>query len=376
MGLVIRSYGFPTEIHLGPGARSLLSEKLEALGLKRPLIVADTLVAGLPFFKEIASLAAGSAVWSGVSGNPVASQVAAGAAAFKAHRADGIVAVGGGAAIDVAKAIAVAGTRPGDLFDYALGAKPQRAIEGELPPIVAVPTAAGTGCEVGRSSVISHDDTKRKRILFSAKLLPRVVLADPELTFGVPPKVTAATGMDAITHLAEAYLSKGSVNPMCDAIALAGLRIAARCLPIAVKKPHDLEARTGLMDAAIMGATAFQKGLGAVHSFAHALSTVADLHHGLANGIMIPYVLEFNRPAVRSRMKDLAAAVGAKDFIAWLKALRKKIGIPHTLRPAGITSEHLDRLVEVAAADFCHGENPRPVSKMDFRRIYTTALGK
>lgn len=371
---MIHTYNFPTEIHFGPGARKLLPAKLKERGLGRPLIVTDSGVAGLPFFKEIEGLSLISASFSGVVGNPVLSQVKAGLKAYRAHAADGIVAVGGGAAIDVAKAIAVCANHREQLFAYAEGTKGQKPVDREVPPLFAIPTTAGTGSEVGRSTVISVDATKEKRVVFSPKLLPRVVLVDPELTVGLPAKVTAATGMDAVTHLIESYITKGDYNPLCDGIALEGLRLVEKSLRRCVRKPGDLEARGDMMNAALMGAVAFQKGLGAVHSCAHALSTILDMHHGLANGIMIPYVMDFNRPSVPEKFKTLASVVGARDIVAWLIALKKDIGIPRSLAEAGVAEEHIDPLVAVAKKDVCHALNPKPVAEADFRRLFSQAL--
>ena len=235
-------------------------------------------------------------MFDGVFGNPMASQANAGGAAYRAHRADAVIGFGGGAALDVAKIVGVLGTAGGDALEYAYDHPQVRAIPDDVPYFVALPTTAGTGSEVGRSSVISEDDSHVKRIVFSPKILAKAVFADPELTLDLPASITAATGMDALTHNVESYLSP-AYHPLCDGIALEGVRIAARALPIAVRNGRDLAARSDMMMASMMGAIAFQKDLGAVHSCAHALSTVADLHHGLANGIMIDHVMRFNRDA-------------------------------------------------------------------------------
>ncbi|MDE2290801.1 MAG: iron-containing alcohol dehydrogenase [Elusimicrobia bacterium] len=367
-------YNFPTEIHFGPGARRLLADKLKELGVSRPLLVADKGVARLPFFEELRRLSGAAAVYAEVAGNPVESHVRAALEDWRDAACDGLVAVGGGAAIDVAKAVAVAATQPGPLFSYAEGVPGQKPIAGRLPPIAALPTTAGTGSEVGRSTVISEDGSHVKRILFAPGLLPRVALLDPELTVGLPGPVTAATGMDAVTHLVESYITAGDYNPLCDGVALEGLRLAARSLRRCVRRPKDLAARGDMMNAALMGAVAFQKGLGATHSFAHALSTVVDMHHGLANGIMIDAVMAFNRPACRAKFKLLEQAAGARDLVAWLRKLKKDVGIPATLKAAGVGKEHLPRLVETALADPCHQLNPRPVRRRDFERLFSASL--
>jgi len=309
--VTIHRFAFPTAIHFGPGARREAAAYLMAQGCRRPLIVTDQGIAALPLLAEFKSTLAGLAldVYSGVRGNPVTSQVNAGVAAFRAHRADAVIGFGGGAALDVAKVVALMSNHPGDVLEYAWDHPRARPIERELPCFIALPTTAGTGSEVGRSSVISDDATHIKKIIFSPRLLARAVFADPELTFDLPAHVTAATGMDALTHNVESYIAKG-YHPMCDGIALEGLRIAARALPLAVREPKNLQARSDMLMASMMGAVAFQKDLGATHSCAHALSTVADLHHGLANGIMIDYVMRFNQPVEIERFARMAQAAG------------------------------------------------------------------
>src|SRR5439155_11256989 len=252
------------------------------------------------------------ATFADVAGNPVGSQVEAGVAAYRAHRADAIVGLGGGAALDVAKAVAVMAVHPGTLFEYEDGKPGARPIDREVPCWVALPTTAGTGSEVGRSAVISDDTTHVKKIVFSPRLLARAVFADPEVTLGLPARVTAATGMDALTHCIEAFLAR-DYHPICDGIALEGLRLAARALPRCVETPQDIQARSDMMMASMMGAIAFQKGLGLVHSCAHALSTVADLHHGFANGVMIDRALRFNLESSARKFERMAQAVGLED---------------------------------------------------------------
>jgi hypothetical protein len=376
----ISTFSFPTQIHFGPGASAQVAEHLHAAGLSRPLIVTDKGLAALPvaaqFLLHLRDLQA--AVFSGVWGNPTASQVHAGVAAYRAHNADCMIGFGGGAALDVAKAIALLATHPGDdILEYAWNHPRVRPIDRELPYLVAVPTTAGTGSEVGRSSVVSDDATHVKKIIFSPKLLARAVFADPALTLDLPPNVTAATGMDALTHNVESYLSP-VYHPLCDGIALEGVRIAAQALPLAVREPKSLQARADMMMASMMGAIAFQKDLGAVHSCAHALSTVVDLHHGLANAMMIDTVMSFNATAVPGKMAELAHVVdagsNASAFIDWLNWLKTAIGIPETLSGVGVTREHLSALVDVAMADGCHATNPRPCSRDDFMRFFDEAL--
>jgi len=379
---VVHRFNFPTLIHFGPGARHGTGPFLRGLGVRRPLVVTDKGLAALPLVGELAeSLKTASlepAVFSDVAGNPTRSQAEAGAKAFKAHRADAIVGLGGGAALDVAKAVAVLASHPGDLFEYEDGRPDARAMDKDVPPWVGLPTTAGTGSEVGRSAVISDDQTHVKKIIFSPRLLARAVFADPELTLGLPPKVTAATGMDALTHCIEAYLAK-DYHPICDGIALEGLRLGARALPRAVENGQDLQARGDMLMTSMMGAIAFQKGLGVVHSLAHALSTVADLHHGFANGVMIDTALRFNLESSAERFQTMAQAVGlapasGESFLRWLQDLKKTIGIPANLRAAGVDRRELDRLSRLAFQDTCHQNNPRPCREEDLKRIYAEAF--
>jgi alcohol dehydrogenase class IV len=351
----ITSFSFPTSIQFGPGARRKVAEHLLGRGLKRPLVVTDKGLAALPVLKDFVAGLDGLTpqVYAGVHGNPVRKQVDDGVAAYKAHGADCVIGFGGGAALDVAKAVALMAVHEGSILEYAWDHPQVRPVKNALPYLVALPTTSGTGSEVGRSSVISDDATHVKKVVFNPALLAKVVFADPELTLDLPAPVTAATGMDALTHNVESYLSP-AYHPLCDGIALEGARIAAHAIERAVSHPKDIAARSDMMMASMMGAIAFQKDLGAVHSCAHALGTVADMHHGLANGIMIDHVMRFNREAAEAKMAELARVCGAgssgEDFIAWLAALKQRIGIPATL--AGkVTREQLPRLVEIATAD-------------------------
>jgi len=373
--MTIHKFAFPTTIHFGPGARKLVVENLKATGCKRPLLITDKGLADLPVLGEFRSFLSGLAVevFSGVQGNPVASQVKAGADAYRKHGADAVIGFGGGAALDVAKAVALMAVHPGDVLEYAWDHPQVRPIANLLPHFVALPTTAGTGSEVGRSSVISEDDTHVKRILFSPELLAKAVFADPELTLGLPANITAATGMDALTHNIESYLSP-AYHPLCDGIALEGVRIAVRALPLVFKEPRNLQARGDMLMASMMGAIAFQKDLGAVHSCAHALSTVADLHHGLANGIMIDHVMRFNRPAAEAKMAELARVARAPDLVSFLVQLKNDIGIPERLGVVGIKKDQIPRLVEIAIADICHQTNPRPCTRQDFENLFAAAL--
>jgi len=382
----IHRFSFPTAIEFGAGARHGVAAHLVERKLLRPLIVTDQGIANLPmlaeFRAELESSGLSVAVFSGVRGNPAASQVGAGADAFKAHAADCVIGFGGGAALDVAKAVALMGVHSGQVLEYAWDHPRVRPMDRELPYFIALPTTAGTGSEVGRSSVISDDATHLKKILFSPKLLAQAVFADPELTLALPPHITAATGMDALTHNVESYLSP-AYHPLCDGIALEGARIAARALPAAYREPHNLAARSDMLMASMMGAIAFQKDLGAVHSCAHALSTVADLHHGLANGVMIDTVMAFNLPSATVKMAELARVcgaateageAGARAFVIWLSDFKRQLGVPARLGALGVTREQIPALADVAIADICHQTNPRACRRSDFESLFADAL--
>ena len=382
-------YGFPTDIYFGTRSRLMLPHVLRTARAKRPLIVTDrTLVEG-PLARDLFALLQkegfATALFGNTGGNPVKADVTAGAKAITQHESDAVVALGGGAALDVGKAVALMAHHPGDLFDYAFDAPIPRPIGGPMPFIAALPTTAGTGSEVGRSTVVSDDTSHAKRVIFSPRLMPQAVFADPELTLGLPPAITAATGMDALTHLLESYLSKGN-HPMCDGIALEGLRLVHRslvsCYELADSRagatPAHLQARGDMLHAALMGAVAFQKGLGVTHSAAHALSTVCDLHHGLANSLMLPACMAFNLERVPQRFSDIARTLelsrGA-DVLSWLNDLQRALRMPHSLREVGVKREQIPELVRAAMHDGCHQENPAPVTEHDFELLFTKAWG-
>ena len=374
----ISRFAFPTPIAFGAGARRLVAAHLLEQGISRPLIVTDRALARLPVMDEFRShlsdLAVG--VFDGVWGNPTCAQVMAGAAAFQAHGADAVIGFGGGAALDVAKVVGVAATHEGHILEYVWDHPQVRPIDKPLPYFVALPTTSGTGSEVGRSAVISEDATHHKRTVFNPKILARMVFADPELTLALPPAITAATGMDALTHNIESYLSP-AYHPLCDGIALEGLRVGAAALAQAVTQPANLKARADMMMSSMMGAIAFQKDLGSVHACAHALGAVCDMHHGLANALMIDTVMDWNLEAAPAKFAEMAHVVGARDgadFVNWLRQLKQRIGITGTLSSHGVTADHLPRLVPLAAQDFTGGTNPRPASAQDYERLFRQAL--
>ena len=378
---MIHQFNFPTVIRFGAGAIQELGPYLASQGVRRPLLVTDGQVAHLAFFQKIAQnlTTAGlqPGVFSDISKNPVKSDVLKGNEAYHQHNSDAIIGLGGGAAMDVARAIALSIHNRRDLFDYDDLVGGDQYVTEPIPLFVTVPTTAGTGSEVGRSAVISEDDTKKKRILFHPTLMARIVFADPELTYDLPPAITAATGMDALTHNMEAYLAK-NYHPMADGIALEGIRLVARSLETAVNRP-DPEARSQMLLASLMGAVAFQKGLGVVHSMAHPLSSLLDMHHGLANAICIPYGLRFNIAGCEDRFAMMAQAMGLPDqrgeaVVQELLTLNEKIGLPTRLGEQSVATEHVDTLATLAEEDFAHPNNPKPVTREDFVQLYTEAL--
>ncbi|WP_088278423.1 iron-containing alcohol dehydrogenase [Ideonella sp. A 288] len=377
--MTISRFAFPTPIHFGAGARKAVAAHLLEQGCERPLIVTDRGLSALPVLAEFQSHLGGLdvAVFDGVFGNPTCAQVMAGAAAFKAHGADCVIGFGGGAALDVSKVVGVMATHEGDVLEYVWDHPSVRPIVNELPYYVALPTTSGTGSEVGRSAVVSENDSHHKRTVFNAKILARAVFADPELTLALPAAVTAATGMDALTHNIESYLSP-AYHPLCDGIALEGLRIGAHALFDAVTQPGNLKARADMMMSSMMGAIAFQKDLGSVHACAHALGAVCDMHHGLANALMIEPVLAWNREAVPAKFDELSHAAGVHGggaaFVPWLRQLKARIGITGGLASRGVTEALLPRLVPLAATDFTGGTNPRPATPADYERLFRQAM--
>jgi alcohol dehydrogenase class IV len=379
MTAAITRFAFPTAIHFGAGARKRVAQHLLDQGIRRPLIVTDRALAALPVMAEFRSHLGGldAAVFDGVFGNPTCAQVMGGAAAFRAHDADAVIGFGGGAALDVAKVVGLMAVHEGDVLEYVWDHPQVRPIVKPLPVFVALPTTSGTGSEVGRSAVVSENDSHVKRTVFSASILAQAVFADPELTLALPAAITAATGMDALTHNIESYLSP-AYHPLCDGIALEGLRIGARALATAVAEPGNLQARSDMMMSSMMGAIAFQKDLGSVHACAHALGTVADLHHGLANALMIDTVLAWNFEAVPLKFDELAHAAGVAGggaaFVPWLRQLKQQIGITGGLASRGIEPAHLPRLKQLAHIDFTSQTNPRPATEADYERLFMQAM--
>lgn len=375
---MIHQFNFPTVIRFGIGAIKELPAHLKQMGKKRPLMVTDPVVGQLPFFQEsvedLKNAGLAATVYLDMHKNPVKSDVLNGKSAYNKDDCDCIVGYGGGVAMDVARSIALAINHHRDLFDYDDLIGGDKYVTEEVPYFVTVPTTSGTGSEVGRSAIIADDETHQKKILFSPKLLASMVFADPALTFDLPPFVTAATGMDALTHNMEAYLAK-NYHPMCDGIALEGIKLIGQSIEKATHEGHNDQARSDMMLASLMGAVAFQKGLGVVHSLAHPLSQKLDTHHGLANAINLPYGMKFNRPGFEDRLNDMKAALGVRgDLIEELIALNQRLGLPTTLGEIDVKAEHLEDLADLAFADFCHPNNPKPVTREDFLVIYKEAL--
>lgn len=377
----VRQYNFPTVIRFGAGAVKELPGHLRANGLHKPLLVTDPMVVQLGFFAEIkrhlTEQGCSVEVFSDIHKNPVKSDVEKGGEAFKATDRDCIIGIGGGAAMDVARAITLRIHHHRDLFDYDDLIGGDQYVTEDVPYFITIPTTSGTGSEVGRSAIISEDDTHRKRILFSPKLLARIVFADPLLTMELPPFVTAATGMDALTHNIEAVLAK-NYHPMCDGIGLQGLTIIDRAIARAVNKP-DLESRSQMMLASLMGAVAFQKGLGVVHSLAHPLSSLLDTHHGLANAVNLPYGMRYNIGGSEDKFRIIARSLELKEetgeaVVERLFELNRELNLPLHLREIGVKEEHIETLADLAFADFAHPNNPKPVSRADFKKLYEEAL--
>jgi alcohol dehydrogenase class IV len=377
----IHQFNFPTTIRFGAGAVKELPAYLTKNNLKAPLIVTDPTIAQLPFFKRIVedlkSKNISVEVFNDIHKNPVKSDVYKGTDVWDATNRDSIVGIGGGAALDVARAIVLRVHHREDLFKYDDLIGGDIYVTNEVPHFITIPTTSGTGSEVGRSAIIADDETHQKKILFSPKLMAQIVFADPELTMDLPPFITAATGMDALTHNMEAYLAK-NFHPMCDGIALEGISLIKDSLERATNKP-DLESRSKMLMASMMGAIAFQKGLGVVHSLAHPLSSLLDTHHGLANAVNIPYGMQFNIAGFEDRFKKIARTLELKDetgeaVVKYLFDLNTKVNIPHKLSDIGVKNEHIETLADLAFADFAHPNNPKPVSRADFKQLYLSAL--
>ncbi len=377
----VYQYNFPTTIRFGAGAIKELPAYLQQNNLKAPLIVTDPNIAQLSFFKAIVSdlqqKNISVEVFHDIHKNPVKSDVYKGTTVWDNTGRDCIIGIGGGAALDVARAIVLRINHREDLFKYDDLIGGDVYVTNDVPHFITIPTTADTGCEVGRSAIISDDETHQKKILFSPKLIAKIVFADPMLTMDLPPFITAATGMDALTHNMEAFLAKNP-HPICDGIALEGISLIKDSIETATKKP-DIQSRSKMLIASMMGAIAFQKGLGVVHSLAHPLSSLLDTHHGLANAVNLPYGMQFNIAGFEDKFRRIARTLELKEetgdaVVNYLFELNSKINIPQKLRDIQVKEEHVDTLADLAIADFAHPNNPKPVSRNDFRNLYKQAL--
>ncbi len=376
------NWSYPTAIKFGAGRIAELAEQCRAVGINRPLLVTDKALAALPITAQaldiLEAAGLGRAVFSDVDPNPNEHNMAAGIAVYKAGGHDGVVCFGGGSALDLGKMIALMADQSVSVWDLEdIGDWWTRADASRIAPIIAVPTTAGTGSEVGRAGVLTNSATHKKKIIFHPKLMPSVTICDPELTVGMPRFITAGTGMDAFAHCLEAYCSP-FFHPMSQGIALEGLRLVNEYLPRAYAVPTDIEARAQMMAAAAMGAVAFQKGLGAIHSLSHPVGAVYGTHHGTTNAVVMPMVLDFNRPAIEDRLGRAADYLGIKGgfdgFRARVMELRAELGIPANLSAMGVEAARLDELTEMALEDPSCGGNPIEMTRENTRALFQAAM--
>jgi alcohol dehydrogenase class IV len=376
------NWNYPTSVRFGAGRIAELPDAVMGAGITRPLFVTDPNLAPLAMAKQaLASLTAAgmpARLFCGIKSNPVDSNIRDGIAAFTSGAHDGVVAFGGGSALDAGKLIAFAAGQPRPLWDFEdIGDNWTRADARAIAPVIAVPTTAGTGSEVGRAGVVTDEATRTKKVIFHPGMMPKAAICDPELTVGMPPIVTAGTGMDALAHCLEAYCGP-FYHPLADGIAAEGIRLVKDNLARAVADGSDLEARAHMMAAAAMGATAFQKALGAIHALSHPVGALYDTHHGLTNAVFMPYVLVFNRKAVEDRIARLAAYVGLRPrfraFLDWVLELRAATGVPHTLAGLNVGDDRIDLIVAMAVNDPTAPGNPVPLDKRAARTIFRRAL--
>jgi len=373
------NWNYPTTIWAGPGRIAELPAACAMLGIKRPLLVTDNGLRDAPMVQKARALVPGTGLYSDVRGNPVAANIEAGLIAYSSGGHDGVIAFGGGSALDAGKVIAFMSGQTRPMWDFEdIGDWWTRADRRGIAPIVAVPTTAGTGSEVGRAGVVINEETHQKKIIFHPQMMPGVVISDPELTVGLPPNITAATGLDAFVHCFEAYCAPG-FHPLADGIALEGMRLIQFYLPRAFDNGHDIEARSRMLAAASMGATAFQKGLGGVHAIAHPVGAHFNTHHGLTNAIVLPYVVGHNRPAIESKLPVIARTLNLSGepfaaFNEWVLAFRKRLKIPHSLSEIGVTLANPDTIGHEASLDPSASGNPLPTDAPTYARIFRSAV--
>ena len=377
MTLPSRNLNYPTAIKFGAGRIRELADHCRATGIARPLFVTDPGLAAMPMVgaivEDVRRAGLGIRVFSDVRPNPVEANVIEGVKAYKTGGHDGVVAFGGGSGLDVGKMVALMHGQQVSVFDLEdVDDSWTRADASKISPIVAVPTTAGTGSEVGRAGVLTHPVTHEKKIIFHPAIMPKVAILDPELTVGLPAKLTAATGMDALAHVLEAYCAP-FYHPLAAGVALEGMRLIKENLARAVKKGTDLDARGHMLMASTMGATAFQRGLGAIHALSHPFGGLYDAHHGTLNGIIMPYVVKANRRKIEKEIERAAAYLGIRGgfdgFLKWILALRKEIGIPHSLTDIGIDTARLDEVAAMAIKDPSAGGNPIPFTEKQYRSL-------
>src|SRR5277367_4461958 len=373
------NWNYPTTIWAGPGRIAELALACSRAGIARPLIVTDEGLVGAPMIKSALAALENSALFGAVRGNPASSHVEAGLRAYRAGGHDGVVAFGGGSALDAGKVVAFMSGQTRPLWDFEdVGDWWTRADPAGIAPVVAVPTTAGTGSEVGRAGVILNEETHQKKIIFHPKMMPRIVISDPELTVGLPRAVTAATGIDAFVHCFEAFCAPG-FHPLADGVALEGMRLIHRYLPRACANGTDIEARAHMLAAASMGATAFQKGLGGVHAIAHPVGSWFNTHHGLTNAVILPYVMTYNRHAIQAKTEIIARVLdlparGFDGFFAWVLQMRSDLGIPHSLADIGVNADKAAIIGREAAIDPSAGGNPIPVNAAQLEHIFRAAV--
>ncbi len=365
------NWSYPTAIRFGAGRIVELAEACQAAGISKPLFVTDAGLASLPVTGNALGILKDAGlearVFAEVQSNPTDANLEAGVAAYRAGGHDGVVAFGGGSGLDLGKLLAFMPGQTRPVWDFEdVGDWWTRADADAIDPIIAVPTTAGTGSEVGRASVITNVATHTKKVIFHPKLLPQIVIADPELTVGMPKVITVGTGMDALAHCLEAYCAPG-YHPMSEGIALEGMRLVKENLPRVAADPNDLEARAHMLSAAMMGAVAFQKGLGGIHALSHPVGAIYDTHHGMTNAVFMPYVLAANRSAITERLDRLAAFLGLpggfKGVLDWVVDLRAELGVPNTLGAFGIGDERFEEIAEMSLNDPTAGGNPIPMTK-------------
>jgi alcohol dehydrogenase class IV len=378
MSSLIGSWNYPTSIRFGPGRISELPRACQQLGIQHPLLITDPGIVDLPITARAVAVneEAGipTAVFSQIKANPVGQNVMDGVECFRGSAHDGVIAFGGGSALDAAKAVALMAGQTRPLFDFEDREDWWTRVDTDgMAPVVAVPTTSGTGSEVGRASVIKDESDQSKKIIFHPAMLPAQVICDPELTLGLPPGLTAATGMDALSHALEAWCAPG-FHPMADGIALEAMRLVHMGLTRAVQDGSNIEARSQMMAASLMGATAFQKGLGAMHAIAHPVGALWDAHHGAINAVVMPYVLEFNRSVIEPRMARLATSLGLpgdgyQAVLDWVHSLRTELGIPETLAELGPGLPDLDALTPLVLADPSGGTNPNALDEQGVKAL-------